>query len=104
MKKNSPLHKATIDLLDIYGDIQRITRIFYFFTLLILASLIAGIFILVSHGDMTQAAFLGACLPLILLGLFFISKKEFESAAIFLAVILFSLLTIIALLHLFSRR
>jgi diguanylate cyclase (GGDEF)-like protein len=96
MKKTSPLQKATPNLLDIYGDIQRITRIFYVFTFVILASFIAGIFILLSHNDNSQAAFLTACLPLILLGLFFISKKEFERAAIFLAIILFSLLTIIA--------
>jgi hypothetical protein len=96
MNDPSPNHKAGFSPLNIYGDIQRITRLFYFFAGLILVSISAGIIILLLSKDNLQAAFLGATLPLVFIGFVLISRKEFEKAAIFLAVILFLMITIVS--------
>lgn len=96
MNDPSPNHKAGFSPLNIYGDIQRITRLFYFFAVLILVSISAGIIILLLSKDNLQAAFLGITLPLVFIGFVFISRKEFEKAAIFLALILFLMITIVS--------
>jgi diguanylate cyclase (GGDEF)-like protein len=96
MNMSSSSKNSDFSPLDIYGDTQRITRIFYGFMVIILLSLSAGIFILLSHGDSLQAAFLGVTLPLVFVGFFFISRREFEAAAAFLAVVLFLMITIIS--------
>jgi diguanylate cyclase (GGDEF)-like protein len=96
MKESAPGRKGISDPLYIYGDIQRITRIFFIFTILILVSLMGGIIILVLNGNILQAFFLTAGLPLVGVGVFFISRKKFENAAIFLAIILFSLITLVS--------
>jgi diguanylate cyclase (GGDEF)-like protein len=96
MNSSLPTNSDDFNPLAIYGDVRRIARIFFVFNLIILISLGAGIVILLANGNALQAEFLGATLPLVLIGFFLISKKKFEAAAIFLAVILFLLITIVA--------
>ncbi len=77
-------------------EISQITRIFYSFSVLILVSIIGGIFTLLSNHNTTQAIFLAAALPMVLVGSLFISRQKYEAAAVFLAIVLFTLLTIIS--------
>lgn len=84
------------DPLKIYGKIPNITRIFYWFTFLILISFIGGILILLSHGDKLPAALLGGTVPVILLSIFLIRRQKFEATAIFLALVLFFMITVLA--------
>jgi diguanylate cyclase (GGDEF)-like protein len=83
-----------------YIDQKRISRIFIVFNIIILVSLVLGLVILLLNGNAIQAVILAAALPLILIGFYLISKSQFETAAIFLAVILFSLITIVGTLDL----
>jgi len=84
--------------LDVYGDVQRITKIFIWFTGVILFSLISSIFIiLASDEDPYIAAFILIFIPLILSVFIFIRRQNFEIAAVFLAVVLFLLVTVVAM-------
>lgn len=91
----TPTHEAD-PLSIVCGNVQRVTRIFYIFTFSILGSLFAGIFILLSNKNTTQAAFIAASLPLVFMTVFFISRKKFNDAAAFLAIVLFSVVTVIS--------
>ena len=82
--------------LDIYGDTTHITWIFYWSTGAILLSLITGIVISISTNNMLAVAFITASLPPIIASIFLVQHKKIEWASIFLAVTLFSLLTILA--------
>lgn len=82
--------------LNIYGNVQRIKRIYTLFTTLILVGFIAGILILISNDNWLQVIVVGATIPLVLLSYYFIRKTRFELASVFLAVILFTLITIIS--------
>ena len=82
--------------LEVYGDIQRITKIFYWFTGVILASLIFSLVnIFLSDKDPYRAYFILLYIPLILSAFFFIRNQNFEVAAVFLAIVLFLLITLI---------
>jgi diguanylate cyclase (GGDEF)-like protein len=96
MKNSSPGDNSDFSPLEFYGNIQRITRIYYFFTIIILLSLAAGAVILLTTKNYLQAIFLGAALPLVLISFFFISRKSFEITAIFLVIILFAMITMVA--------
>jgi len=83
--------------LDVYGDIQRITKIFYWFTGVISFALIVSIFnILFSGEGLSSITYILICIPFILCVFFFIRKQHFETAAVFLAIVLFLLITLIA--------
>lgn len=83
--------------LEVYGDLQRITKIFYWFTGVILASLIFSLVnIFFSDKDPYRAYFILLYIPLILSAFFFIRNQNFEVAAVFLAIVLFLLITLIA--------
>ena len=91
-----PNQKTGHHPLDIYGDIKLITRIFHWFTGVILLSLIAGIIISLSTNNTLSALFIVAGMLPVLSALFLIRYKKFEWAAIFLAIVLFTLMTILA--------
>lgn len=86
--------------LQFYGDTQSIRRIYYSFTSLILVGLCAGFIILASHGDWIQVYVLLGCIPFVLSSFFFISRHRYETASIFLAIVLFTLITFISTLGL----
>ena len=88
--------KTEPHLLDVYGDPKRITRIYYWFIAAISLSLIAGIVISLSTKNTLSATFIAVGIPPILATLFLVYYKKFEWAFIFLAVILLSLITILA--------
>jgi diguanylate cyclase (GGDEF)-like protein len=96
MNEPSPKPSTDFNPLDAYGDTQRITHIFNIFTTVIFFSLGAGIFILLSNRNIFEAISLTVALPLVLFAFFFIKRKQFEITAVFLAIILFLLLTFIS--------
>ena len=96
MKGSSPKKRDDFNPLTIYGDLGRISRIFYIFSLVILTSLAGGIVVLLLNGNTNQAIFLGVTVPLVLASFVLIYRKLFEMTAIFLAVILFLMITIVA--------
>jgi len=89
-------HGKDFNLFAIYGDQKNIKRIFIAFNIVILCSLFAGIVILLTNQNNLQALFLAITLPLVLLVFPLITRKRFEVAATFLAVVLLLTLTIIA--------
>jgi PAS domain S-box-containing protein len=91
-----PDQKYNSHLLDIYGDIKRITRIYYWFTAAILLSLVAGIAISLSANNTLSATFIAIGILPVLATLFLVYYKKFEWPFIFLAITLLSLLTILA--------
>jgi diguanylate cyclase (GGDEF)-like protein len=95
---NEPLPESDTDInpLDVYGDTQRITRIFNVFTIVILLGLGAGIIILLTNGNNFEAIIMTAALPLVLFAFSFIKRKQFEITAVYLAILLFLLLTFIS--------
>ena len=92
----SPNQRTGYHPLDIYGDTKRITWIFHWFIATILVCSIAGIIISLSINRFLSAIYIAACILPILATLFLVRYKKFEWASIFLAVILISLLTILA--------
>ena len=93
---NQKQPSSSLPLHEIYGDIQRITSIFYWFIGLVLASLFGGVIITFSAGDVLQAVQTGLGTLPVLASLFFVRKQKFELAAVFLAIVLITLITIIA--------
>lgn len=81
---------------EIYGDIQRITNIFHWFIALILTGLVAGMVIVLLNRDILPALLIAASFLPTLASLYLIRRKKFEPAAVFLAVILISLVTLTA--------
>jgi diguanylate cyclase (GGDEF)-like protein len=82
--------------LNFYGDVQKISRIFSFLSITILVSLTIEFILLYLSTDFIQAAFVGGSIPLVLISLYLISKREFEKTALFLVITLFLLITIIS--------
>ena len=82
--------------LDIYGDTKRVTRIFRWFIAAILLSLIAGIIISLSKNNVLSAAFIAVSILPVLATLIFLRYQKIEWAFTVLALILISLMTILA--------
>ncbi len=80
----------------LYGNALQAAKIFYWFTAVILLSLIAGIFVTLSTDNAISAQFIAASVPLVLASFLFIRREKFEWAAISLAATLISLLTVLA--------
>lgn len=92
----SPNRKPAPHPLEIYGDTKRVTQIFHWFIATLLLCSIAGIIISISTHRSLPAIFIAVCILPILATLFLVRYKKFEWASVFLAVILISLLTILA--------
>jgi len=82
--------------LSVYGDTHRIAKIFNWFAGLMLVSLVAGIFILLSNHNFTEAVFTGMFMLPALLSLYLIHRQKFEGAATFMALTMIALMTLLA--------
>jgi len=89
-------------LIDVYGDPHRTSRIFYWFIAVTIAALAAGIVITISAersllpATVFRAASLGAAIPVMLAAVLLVRGRHFESAALFLALALLGLGTVVA--------
>jgi hypothetical protein len=92
----SPNQLQSLRPLDIYGDTKLITQIYNRFTATILLSLIAGIIISLFTNNTLSAKFIMASILPVLATFFLVRHKKFEWASIFLAIVLISLLTLLA--------
>ncbi len=82
--------------LSIYGDAQQVARIFYWFLAILLFAMVAGIFVSLSTGNMQAVKFILVCILLVAAPVFMIRSGNVEGAVSVLAVILISLLTVLA--------
>ena len=96
MKASNTNPKPTSLAMDVYGDPQRITRIFNQFIIIIVLGFGAGIIFELSKNNVFAALALGICLVPVLASLYFIRRKQFEITATFLAFVLLSLITIVS--------
>ena len=92
----SPTQRTGYNHLNVYGDIKRIEQIFQWLIVLIVLSLIAGIIISLSKNNTLSAAFIAASILPVLATLIFVHYKKIEWAFTVLALILISLMTILA--------
>jgi len=92
----SPDQKRKYHPLDVYGDTKRVEQIFQWFIALIVLSLIAGIIISLSKNNTLSSVFIAVGILPVLLTLYFVRYKKIEWAFIVLALILISLMTILA--------
>ncbi len=95
---NSPNRNQSFDhdRLDLLGGEDSIAKIFYWFLGLMLASLLAGIFILLSNKNILEAIFTGAAAIPVLLAIFLVYRKKAEGAATLLALVMIVLMTLLA--------
>jgi PAS domain S-box-containing protein len=85
-----------LPLMEIYGDAQRISTIFYWFITLLLFGLVAGILIVLSVNDTRGAVFMAIGILPVLSSIYLIRRRQFELTAAALAVLLISLITLMA--------
>lgn len=95
-------HDATTDSLrlDSLGSDERLASLFRWFIGIALATLCAGIAIVLSFGDVRDALIIVATLPLVLLAELFVRKRRMEAAAVFLALVLGANITLVSTLGL----
>ncbi len=79
-----------------YGDVESITYIFYWFIALLSAGMVAGIFIVLSTNDTRAAILIALTLMPVLASIYFVRHKKFEITAAFLAIVLMTMITIVA--------
>jgi len=94
MKKKTPNPNHFSNPLELYGDVKSTTRIFTWFLILVLLSLIVAILALLTNRNYFQAILIAIYIPIIVAGFFIIGRQKFELAAAFLAVTLFFLITL----------
>ena len=82
-----------IPLSEIYGEPAPFSRIFIWFVVLIVTGLAAGTIILLSNGDTLNAGIVSAGILPILVSLFFIHRRMYELTAVFLTLVLITLVT-----------
>jgi PAS domain S-box-containing protein len=100
MLNSSPRENTNSLPLNIFGDVQGITRIFYWFTAAILVSQIGAVVIVLTDQDTLSATILAISILPIPAVFLFIQRKKFEWAAVFLALLLLALITLLATLGL----
>ncbi|MCE9647244.1 MAG: PAS domain S-box protein [Chloroflexi bacterium] len=86
--------------LNFYGDVHGVARIFNVFVYLILATLIFSIVIVLFNGGYSYALIISAGIPMLLIAMVLIRRDYFEWAAVFLAIMSMTLVTIISTLGL----
>src|SRR5258706_1289739 len=97
MTKSTPTQKKeSRSFVEAYGDAQRITTIFNWFIALLAAGLIAGTIIVLVFHDLSKAKILAIGTVPVLASLYLIRLQKFELTATVLAILLISLITIIA--------
>lgn len=82
--------------IDIYGDPLQITRILYWFILIVMIGQVIGIFVVLATGDISDGWLIAFSLFPVGSVYWMVRKGLFESGVIFLALILLTLVTIIA--------
>lgn len=82
--------------MDVYGDPQKIARIFTQFVIVIILGFCAGIFFELSRDNAFGAIILSICFLPVLASLYFIRRRQFELTASFLAIVLLSLITAVS--------
>lgn len=89
-------NNKSLPLGEIYGDTERIKKIFYWFILFILLGMLAGALIALFTGnDTSSLLLLAGSLPI--LGTYFlVRKRRFEFSAIFLSIVLIAINTLLA--------
>jgi len=80
----------------VYGDVGRITNIFYWFIAVMIVALSAEVFIAMSTHDVFAATIIALSLLPILVSLYLVHLGRFEIAAAFLAIAMSTAITIIA--------
>ena len=96
MNRLIPEKQADFYPLNIYGDIRRITRIFFIFSLITLVGMLLGVLKLLLSGQVLQGVIVSACVLPVGLSIFFILKQKFEAGATLQAVVLFIMVTIVS--------
>ncbi len=97
MTNSSPDQKTDHPPLgEIYGDTRQITRIFQWFIAFILIGLVAGMIVVASKNNIFSLIVLGISLLPILAAFYFVHRQQFELTAVFLAVVLITLITFLA--------
>src|SRR5258706_3695202 len=97
MTKSTPTQKKeSRSFVEAYGDAQRIATIFNWFIALLTAGLIAGMIIVLVFHDPIRTKILAIGTVSVLEPLYFIRLQKFELTATVLAILLISLITIIA--------
>jgi PAS domain S-box-containing protein len=94
--KNSSAGPESRSPVNVYGDAERITRIFHWFIGFIFVGLVSGIIISYWANDIRPSILILISLVPILASLYFVRRKMFELAAVFLSVILIFLVTMTA--------
>ncbi|MBE0671248.1 MAG: GAF domain-containing protein [Anaerolineales bacterium] len=89
-------YQRPLPLGEIYGDVRQITNIFYFFISLILAGMVAGIFIVQETNNTTAALLMLAGLIPVAATYLLVRRQKFEIAAVFLSIVLITLNTMLA--------
>jgi signal transduction histidine kinase len=92
----SPKVNTSFLPLDIYGDTQRIMRIYYWFATVILGAQLLGILIVLGNHEYQTATIIAISILLVLAALFFIRSRYFEWASTFLAMVLLIFVTAVA--------
>jgi len=85
-----------LPLMEAYRDTHRLSAIFYWFIAILAVGLIAGILIVLAFHDVSGAGILALGLLSTLASIYFIRHQKFELTAAFLAVLLITLITLIA--------
>ena len=89
--------RSPLPLGKIFGETRRITMVFYWFITLILAGLVAGVFIVLNSNKNTLAATLMAITMVpVIASYYLVYLRNFEFASLFLAVILILMNTVLA--------
>ncbi len=81
----------------IYGDEKRIATIFNWFLGVTLVSLLAGVIILWSNNNLQEALVTGMSILPVLLAIFLVRQRKFETPAALLAVLMMILMTLLAM-------
>jgi PAS domain S-box-containing protein len=81
---------------DVYGDLRRLRGVFTWFGATAMAGFVAGFVIVLSHGDVVFALILAAGLVPVTASFVLIRRNHLEASAVFLAVTMFALLTMLA--------
>ena len=95
MKVSAPQNNISTPI-DIYGDPEQIERVFRWMIGVILIAQILAIIIVLTNDNYMTAIYVGISILPVLLSLLFVRKRNYETVATFLAIMLLSLVTILA--------
>ena len=94
--KSLDKNNGEIALDEIYGNVQNLTRIFYFFLILLLVGIVTGIIVLQTTRSTTASILLASGLIPALAALYLVRRQKFEVAAMLIAIFLICINTAIS--------